>query len=308
MKPRLPEKLRKINNLSVIYYYLHGLVVWLVPGAVSYWLWQQPQLATMFKIPLMIALAVIGGFGLFFMALLGHEGFHGSLNRSRHVSMALGIVPSSVVPFFVSTGYNIIHWQHHLYTNTERDPDYVLYQRYKGFLARVAMGPSTVMQNCLRSAFRIFTDWDSVQGTFPFSKRAARVFVVMNLACSVGFLTLYGYLIVTHPVLFVLLVGLPGLFTSVYWAMAPYLEHAGAGMEEGRNTRTFQSRLYNVLLLNYCYHNSHHLYPRVQLHKLKAVHRYLDAKGLLDEGAVVEKSLLQGIRIGMTGNFHMSSE
>lgn len=308
MKPRLPEKLKQINNLAVIYYYLHGLVVWLAPGVLSFWLWQQPELATAIKIPLMVILAAIGGFGLFFMALLGHEGFHGSLNRNRHVSMALGILPASMVPFFVSIGYNIIHWQHHLYTNTDRDPDYVLYRRYRGFIARVAMGPATVMQNCLASAIRIFTDWDSVQGTFPFSKGAARSFAAMNLACVAGFLALYGYLIVTQPVLFVVLVGLPGLFTSVYWAMAPYLEHAGAGVEEGSNTRTFKSRLYNLLLLNYCYHNSHHLYPRVQLHKLKAVHQYLETNGLLHDGAVVENSLLQGVRIGMTGSFRMASE
>lgn len=90
----------------------------------------------------------------------------------------------------------------------------------------------------------------------------------------------------------------PVLMSQTYWAMAPYIEHAHTQVGEGRDTRTCTSAILRYLLVGYNFHLCHHLYPKVQLDKLPALHRHLESIGYLPGQAVIEPGLLNAFKIG----------
>lgn len=298
-KPNLPVELRSINNLMGVYYIIHGLVLWLGGGAMAYMAWTTPELNWLLKGAGIAAGVFLSGMGMFFLALLGHEGFHGNMNRQRDVSMLMGIIASCVAPGFVSTGYNVMHWQHHKATNTPEDPDYLLYRDNKTLLSRLMNGPRMTATVCLKHAFMLITAPQRVDRTFPFQAGKARGYALFNVALAIAVLIGYGVLfnILSLPA-FVCFVVLPVVSSQSYWALAPYIEHAGTGVGEGKDTRTVTSNVLKVLLVGYNFHLCHHLYPRIQLHKLPAVYRYLESSGYLPKEAVVEPSALSAFRIG----------
>jgi fatty acid desaturase len=137
-----------------------------------------------------------------------------------------------------------------------------------------------------------------VEKTFPFSKRMVKIYAIFNLFLSLVS-SVVALLIAFHNLLlFIFLYVFPAIFTWSYWAMAPYIEHADTYEGEGVNTRTTTSFVLNFILVGYNYHLCHHLYPRVQLHKLPALHRYLQAHGHLAPAAKIEHSLIKTLSIG----------
>jgi fatty acid desaturase len=301
-KPVLPPNLRAINNLMGCYYVVHGLTLWLGSAAAGYAVWRFMEGSLLVKLPLLLLCAVVSGFGMFFMALLGHEGFHGNLHRNRDVSMAMGILASAIAPMFVSTGYNVMHWQHHLHTNTLKDPDYLLYRENRSFLARLTKGPMLTAMQCVRNALMLTFTPERLERSFPFSLQKARFFAVFNLLLMIGALAGYAMLALhADPAVFVFVVVLPVAFSQTYWSFAPYIEHAGTGVGEGVDTRTVTSGVLKFLLCGYNFHLCHHMYPRVQLHKLPAVYLYLKASGYLDGKEVVETSMVKALTIGANG-------
>lgn len=301
-KPELPSNLRAINNLMGCYYIVHGLTLWLGGAAMGYAVWRFMEGSLLVKLPLLLLCAVLSGFGMFFMALLGHEGFHGNLHRNRDVSMAMGILASVSAPMFASTGYNVMHWQHHLHTNTLKDPDYLLYRENRSFLARLMKGPLLTTRQCLRNAFMLVLAPERLERNFPFSMQKARLFASFNLVLMIGALVGHTALALhAGPAVLVFVVVLPVVFSQSYWSFAPYIEHAGTRVGEGVDTRTVTSTVLKIILCGYNYHLCHHLYPRVQLHKLPAVYRYLKASGYLDGKEIVETSMMKALTIGASG-------
>jgi fatty acid desaturase len=297
-KPNIPAEFHRPDNWMGLYYIAHGLMLWLLPSYAAYRLFGQETLPLAARMLAIAALLVLSGFGLFFMALLGHEGFHGSMNSNRTMSMCLGIVSSCAAPGFVSVGYNVVHWQHHLHTNTSKDPDYQLYRHNKTLFARLLNGPRATAQICLRNALRLVFAPQTLDKTYPFSQAEARRFAVFNLSLATLVWAAYAVLAVTHFRVFVFMVAVPTLVSQTYWAMAPYIEHAQTQVGEGRDTRTCTSKIMRCLLMGYNFHICHHLYPKVQLHKLPALHRHLEAIGYLPGQAVVERGLLNVFKIG----------
>lgn len=301
-KMPLPAQFTRINNAMGVYYIVHGLVLWLGGAAIANALYESTALPWPLQWVLMALCVTVSGMGMFFMALQGHEGFHGNLNANRAVSMVMGIVASSVAPFFVSVGYNVIHWQHHLHTNTEKDPDYLLYRGNQSFLARLFNGPRDTMLRCLGNAFKLMRGQRLIDRHYPFTPREAQRYAVLNLLLMVAALVVYAGLALHDLRLFALFVALPAAISQTYWAITPYIEHAGTGVGKGNDARTCTSTVLTVLLAGYTYHLCHHLYPRVQLHKLPALYRYLVRNGHLDASHHVEGSLAKTLRIGSTWN------
>jgi len=307
-KPTIPARFHRPNNLAGLYYVIHGLALWLLPSYAAYRGFGNDALPPAPRIAATVVLLVLSGFGMFFTALLGHEGFHGSMNRNRTVSMALGIVASCVAPGFVSVGYNQMHWQHHLHTNTSKDPDYLLYRSNTTFFARLCNGPRATAQVCLRNALRLVFAPDTLDRKYPFSRAEARRFAIFNLTLATLALAGYAALAVTHFHVFLFMVAFPVLMSQTYWAMAPYIEHAHTQVGEGRDTRTCTSAILRYLLVGYNFHLCHHLYPKVQLHKLPALHRHLESIGYLPGQAVIEPGLLNAFKIGALATLDFESD
>jgi fatty acid desaturase len=301
LKPDIPREFRAISNGMGLYYIVHGLMLWFAGAAAAHSLWMAQSLPLALRVLGAVPLVVLSGFGMFFLALQGHEGFHGNLHRHRDVSMLMGIAASSTAPMFLSVGYNVIHWQHHLHTNTARDPDYQLYRRHKTFLARWLNGPRETVLNCLRNTATLVFAPERLERSFPFSAAKARIFALTNLLLALASLAAYAAVAVLAPhAVFVFFVALPLVVSQTYWALCPYIEHAGTAVGDGVDTRTVTSSVLRVLLLGYNYHLCHHLYPRVQLHRLPALYRHLAATHALPAGNVVEGSLVRALRIGAT--------
>jgi len=307
-KPSIPAEFHRPNNLMGFYYIAHGLVLWLLPSYAAYRLFGNDGLPLSLRIAAATVLLVLSGFGLFFMALLGHEGFHGSMNSNRTVSMCLGIVSSCAAPGFVSVGYNVVHWQHHLHTNTPKDPDYQLYRHNTTLFARLFNGPRSTAQICLRNALRLVFAPETLDRKYPFSQAEARRFAIFNLSLATLSGAGYAVLAATHFRVFLFVVAAPTLVSQTYWAMAPYIEHAQTQVGEGRDTRTCTSAIMRCLLMGYNFHICHHLYPKVQLHKLPALHRHLESIGYLPGQAVIERSFLNVFKIGSFATLEFASD
>jgi len=275
-------------------------MLWLGGGLGAWLVWQAMDLPLAVRMPLVCVLGLLSGAGMFFLALMGHEGFHGSLNPDRRVSMVMGIAASAVAPGFVSVGYNVIHWQHHLYTNTDRDPDYQLYRGNTTLLARLLHGPRLTMVSCLANAWQLAIGNDTLEKSYPFTATQARRYAWLNLCMTGSVLAVYVALAALQPVLFVFLVLIPGMGSQSYWAITPYIEHAGTRVGQRVNARTCTSVVLRCLLLGYTYHLCHHLYPRVQLHRLPALFHYLQEIGYIGDEASVESKLGTALRIGGT--------
>ncbi|MDD0976657.1 fatty acid desaturase family protein [Pseudomonas fontis] len=302
MRHPIPEHFQLKSNWMPLYYLLHGLTIWLGCGFASYYLYTQYAEQTYLVYPLIALCSVVSGLGLFFIATLGHEGFHGCMNSNRTVSMVLGILFSSLVPFFVSTGYTVLHWQHHQHTNTEKDPDYALYSRLNTFFSRLLIGPTTIMLLAYSRAFNlIFSPARNGDIRYPFAPRKARLFAILNILLTLAVTTLYGVLFYYDFTAALFMIGLPFAVVTTYFAMAPYIEHSGTTLALESNTRTYTSRFFSIVLLGYNFHAEHHHYPSVQSHKLIALHAYLKRNGLIAPEAVVEDSFLRVIKVGATG-------
>lgn len=300
-KPRLPTRFTQVSDVMGAYYLLHGLTLWVGGGLGGCLAWQADGLPLAVRVPIVGVLGLLSGAGMFFLALMGHEGFHGSLNRNRRVSMLMGIVASAVAPGFVSVGYNVIHWRHHLYTNTDKDPDYQLYRGNTTLLARLLHGPRLTMVNCLASVWKLVNGSNQLEKSYPFTPQQAKRYAWLNIVLTFSVLSGYACLAVLQPLLFTFLVLIPAVVSQSYWAITPYIEHAGTGVGQRVNARTCTSIVLRFLLLGYTYHLCHHLYPRVQLHRLPALFLYLQEIGYIGDEASVETSLGTALRIGGMG-------
>lgn len=301
MRYPLPDYFHSKNNWIIFYYIIHGLSIWLGFGFASYSLYSNYADQTYLIYPLIALFTIFSGLGLFFIATLGHEGFHGCLNSNRVVSMSLGIFMSAIVPAFLSTGYTVLHWQHHMHTNTVKDPDYKLYSRLNNFFSRLSLGPAIIMLQAYSRAFNlIFCPHRNGNIKYPFTALQARFFAILNLLLTAFFVILYVYIATKAFSIAIFTILLPFGVVVTYFSMAPFIEHAETSQSAALSTRTYTSIFFSFILLGYNFHAEHHKYPFVQVYKLRRLHQYLKGNGFIDKNAVIENSLYKIIKIGST--------
>lgn len=300
MKNILPLYFLKINNFAFIYYFVHGLALWILPAFLGFFVVSNFGVFFGVKIIIAIICSILSGFGFFLLAVLGHEGFHGSLHENRFASIIIGTVASAFVPMFISYGYNVIHWDHHKYTNTMRDPDYALYGKFNNFFTRFIFGPFIVISKSYLISFKTIFLLKIPTQVFPFSKVKIYSVALLNLSLIAINLILCVYLFKLNVLLFLFLFLFPLLVTQFFWSMAPLLEHGVTGKNKFNNTRACTSKVLKFLLLGYNFHIGHHLYPRVQLHKLPKLHEYLVDNDLVEDLNVVD-SVVRYYKIGLWG-------
>jgi beta-carotene hydroxylase len=306
VKTTLPKEFYEKNNVAGLYCIVHGLGLWMGLAYGAYLSYRAESLPLTLRLLLVALIVPVSGMAMFYTTTLAHEGFHGNLNRNRDVSMVLGICASSAIPLFVATGYTVIHWPHHLYTNTEKDPDFASYSRYRSFFTRVFIGPMQSGVSFFRNALNLALRHErGINTNYPFPRRTARAFAIFNLVlvalASVG----YVALAVLNFQLYVFLVVLPMLVATTYLGMVPYVDHAGTGLAKGENARSYTSWVFTAILRGTNYHREHHLYPNVASYKLAAVHRFHRANGLLSANAVVEPGFLAALKIGVAGQLDL---
>jgi beta-carotene hydroxylase len=302
VKTTLPKRFYEKNNAIGLYCVAHGIGLWMGLGYAAYLICLSEFLPLTVRLLLDALLMPVSGMAMFYTTTLAHEGFHGNLNRSRHISMLMGIGASSAIPLFVATGYTMIHWPHHLYTNTPEDPDFASYRRYRNGFSRVLMGPMESGASFFLNALNLVLRPDrGMVPNYPFTPDEARRFAILNLILVTAASTGYVALALFNMELFVFIVVLPMLVSTTYLGIVPYIDHSGTGLTKGENARSYTSWIFTAILLGTNYHREHHLYPNVPSYKLAAVHRFHQANGMLSANAVVEPGFLAALRIGVSG-------
>jgi len=302
MKQRIPEHFHLRNNCMGVYCVLHGLLLWWGTGSAAWCLANASGVPALLRFLLIPVCIVIAGMGMFYVTTLSHEGFHGSLHRNRHVSMWMGMVVSSTIPGYLCIGYTLIHWPHHVYTNTERDPDFVAYSRYRSFWTRVGLGPMHSASTFFKNTLRLTLQPKSVSfAHYPLLPRIAQYYAIVNLVLVAAFLGMHVVCAIWQPAAYLIVVVLPMLAATCYLGMVPYIDHAGTSQAAGRNARDYTSKVFTFLLMGTNYHREHHLYPGVPSYKLPALHRFLLTAEEAARHDAVEPRFLSALRIGAMG-------
>lgn len=219
------------------------------------------------------------------LGVLVHDATHYLLFTNRRLNDLVSDVFLAFPVGMSTTLYRRTHWEHHRYTNTEHDPDWVLQQADEDFRfpksirEAVALLARSVSGLNLHRMAKVVKQWspgahlfDPLSKDFPLANRI--LFVVVGIA-------IYSVLIVTGwwlPAIF--LYALPAL--TVFHALNRLrvtAEHiVTPGTHELNASRTVVATPLERWLIAPCgvhYHLEHHLFPSVPCHRLAELHQVL---------------------------------
>lgn len=265
-KARLGESLLIIGYALSLYLLPLALFVWVANTAPALW------------VLLCSPLVVLAGYGLFLQAILGHEGFHFNLSANRMHSCYLAIVASSLLPGFCVTGYFVDHWQHHRYSNTEKDPDYRIFSRYHTLVSRITLSRLIATLRYMQTTWRLAFGPLSNPSPLPLSAAQVRRLARCNIACQASWLCLYG-LAMWRVNGLLLGFSLSLAVAFLISAVNAYQEHAFSAEHELPPARSRTSRLNTWLYAGSNFHLEHHFYPAIPCWRLPKVHRQLLKEG-----------------------------
>ena len=296
-KPKLPREVYRPSVIGSLAFIGHGMLLHYGAGLGIFYLLRSGA-PWWVAAPVAVVLALIAGQGIHNYGLVGHQAFHGGMFRSKRANILTGIAVSSTIPgMFCVVGYYAGHWNHHLYTNTTRDPDTNLHA-YRSFWSKLL-----VLRFRQNAVFRSQTVTLARGKELPFASRLPiapeRVVQLarLNLAVCLAVFAAHVGLFFVSPLLGLSLVLLPVLGVFIVSGPRPFLEHGDLDVGEGRDSRSRTSALSTFFYFWNNYHLEHHLYPSVPCYRLGRVHRILRESGYFDGwDAPVEATLMGGLR------------
>jgi fatty acid desaturase len=283
-RPRLPEHLRTEPDSFGLVFCAYALLLFLIPGALSIWVLEGVSSLSL-TIILLLPLWLVGQQGIHLLGMVGHEGLHGNLHRNRLLSVHLGLFLSSMAISYLVTGYFVTHWHHHLYTNTEDDPDLEACSRFQTFLSRCFLSRMHLTKIYRENTYRLAFGREFPIGRLPFELQQLRTYARLNLVYQLFWITAYvavGFINVTWLLVAIVV---PHLGAVVGSGIRVYVEHAGTDAMPGREARSFSSRFWSILFFGNNLHLEHHLYPNVPCHRLPAIHHWLKKQGFFESNA-----------------------
>ncbi len=228
-------------------------------------------------------------------AQLVHASDHGGLLPRPRLNMVAGSVCAWCLGY-TRTGHRLAHLDHHLYLNTERDPDRIwgapeqnardllrMWLRDVCFLT--AMGRLLQYSQSDRESFMV-APWRSLTPSF-----LVRAVTSLTPVVVIQLIILSFYSVLLGPVYYLLLYVLP--IMTVYPAQIRLrstvehsfdLGHVPVAPQErwiARSTRGSWPELLVFSPLGIQYHFEHHLFPGVPYPNLKKVQRLLVEHGVL---------------------------
>jgi len=280
-RPPIPSSWYRPRVAGFILYLLFS-VTW-IPlfgwGTLAIW---GSSLPLWLRIVLAAPCVVLAGHGFHMLGWFAHDGVHLSLVKNKHASMLIGILAAGAA-LFPLLGYGITHWNHHRFTNQESDPDTRLYPQHRTFWSRFFKGRATANRGYLRNTLRVAAGRPIDEGyRFPFSRGWTRFFAVCTLLGMGLWLGLYVTLAMARPTVVLACVAIPLLCAAPTSGLRIYLEHNGTGPGILRDTRSYVSPVWTVLMFANNYHLEHHLYPMVPAYHLLKVHRLLRDQGIYE--------------------------
>jgi beta-carotene hydroxylase len=295
-RPPLPREWYRPTVLGGLVYVIHTLMWLPLFGFVSLTN-VGSGLPLPAKVLLLVPSIVLAGHGFHMIGWLAHEGVHLSLVPNKYASMALGCVIGAAA-FFPALGYGVTHWTHHRFTNQSSDPDTQIYSRYKTFWSRFLLGRVVANRGYLRNTLLAALDRPLPKSyRLPFRPAWVRGFAIWTLAWFLVVAAIYITLAIVSPTTFLVCVFLPYLTAIPATGLRIYLEHNGTGAGIFRDTRSYVSRFWTVMMFGNNFHLEHHLYPTVPAYHLPRVHRLLRSDGLFERyGAHVTPGVVSPLR------------
>ncbi|GAB4181333.1 MAG: fatty acid desaturase [Wenzhouxiangellaceae bacterium] len=291
---RIPSHFYERSLLGSLFFISYALLVHVLPLALIVAVYLSID-SGLLKWLLIIPLAVIAGQGLHLMGWVGHEGFHNNLARNKTLSMGLALLVTGPIGLFSTVGENSVHWNHHKYTNGDKDLQTHIFPKYRGLLTRLIVSRLELEYIYLRNM--LLLAFDKQQFAMAVPHKRAVLLARIDLVHSLLWLALYGYVYVLSPGIFWAAIALPHTFAFVMSSIRPYVEHAGTGDTPYTQARTMKSKWMSLLLYFNNYHLEHHLYPAVPCWKLPALNRYLTINHIYDgKEAIVSESALDYFR------------
>ena len=275
----IPSALKKhspIRSLGLIllaYVSLYGAI-----GG-TYFTWIS-NLGLPVQIICQVFLCTVASYAIVLLGFLGHDGFHFSLHPNRKISCWLGIIISSPILHLVS-GFALSHWNHHRFTNEDKDPDVKMFVTYKHLISRLLFSRLAAETSYVRNAIQIAFGSYLPNYNFPLPYREMKSFARWNLVMSIIFLGAYSAVFFVNPRLFFSFVAIYTI-GAMHSGLTPYIQHSKTKAGIGADTRTVTGFWPDLVFLHNNYHLEHHLYPTIPGYNLKRVHRYLKENGYYD--------------------------
>lgn len=266
----IPAEFHQIDMKKTILQSVKFFALWLIPGALAYYLSDLNSIAW----SLVPFLALIGGHGLQCVALLGHEGTHFALHEDKWKSALAGIFLSSFVPFHMDTGFAVSHAEHHAFTNTDRDPDHIFFGQFKNFFSRLFLARIAASNRYLKMTLILaFNKWPKEKPLrLGLSMKQAVTLARVNILTSYAILAAYIALTFLFPKLMIFVLWIPFIVAMLISGLRPFVEHLGTESGRGNDSRSWISPVFDILYGSINYHQAHHLWPKVPSYNLKKLH------------------------------------
>lgn len=291
-KPVLDKSFYQPNIFMSIVYIGYGLTMFSVFGWLNYEVAISDWHIT-WKVLCMIPLSTLSAAGLYSLAFAGHEGMHGSLLPNAKWGLAVGMFFSSTVMTYFDLGLCVRHWDHHKYTNTEKDPDPKPTAHLTTWWSRLLLS-------------RIIFNWVYAKLVFsmalgklgpvehyytPYSPKQLISLARLNIMYSMIWLSAYAAVTIVNWKAGLFGILIPSTVLLFMSSCQSYIDHAGLDADPNRNAYSRSSPFMSLFFFGANYHLEHHMYPTVPSYRLHKVHKILLESELKDE---IQPSIIKG--------------
>jgi beta-carotene hydroxylase len=278
--PEMPSELYEPSLFSSMCLVFYAISLFLVPALSCRFIWTSID-SLILRVLLLVPLTIAAGFGLQVLGIVGHEGIHMSLCKSKTLGLVIGLFLTSSILTYVEMGLAIRHWDHHRFTNQINDPDIQLVSDLKTWWQRLiftrAVANSTYIKITLDVA--LGKPWPCVC-RLPLDLQVVRALCWANFVFAFFWLSTYITIACYDPLTGVMCIILPMFALAFVNTFQTYVDHAGTISDDSfHNAWSRTSPLMTVIYCGLNYHLEHHLYPGIPCYRLPKVHRILDHSG-----------------------------
>lgn len=201
------------------------------------------------------------------LALLGHEGTHFTIHRSRKINDAL----SDIVAFWpvglTTTGYRSIHFLHHQHLNTDKDPE-LMHRSSKAPQWDLPITLNKIGRYILLDmiGYSVSDYFMIITGAKPDTRTTYLWMVVMHVL----FITTCFY----FNALWIAAIWYVALLTSFmgFFRLRTWLEHQGSDDTHRLHLHWLVAAIFSPH--GAWYHHEHHALPAVPFHKMKKLRQH----------------------------------